>query len=230
MNIAIIPARSGSKGLPDKNIKLLGNMPLLAHSVQSALKSRLFDEILVSTDSREYAEIAEHYGGSVPYLREKLLSEDTTPMWDVVRDALYKYEASGQHFNTVTLLQPTSPLRTSVDIIKAHELYTKNQADSVVSVCKADYSPHLCNMLPENNSLNGFIKPEMISRQRQQLPEYYRINGAIYVIRCSYLAKSTDIYASRAYAYIMPRERSIDIDDELDFILAEALYNRVVVQ
>jgi len=230
MNIAIIPARSGSKGLPNKNIRLLEGIPLLAHSVLCAKQAGLFNEIFVSTDSHQYADIAVEYGGSVPFLREASLAGDTASMWDVVRDVLSKYETIGKSFDSVTLLQPTSPLRIPDDIVEAHKIYKEKNADSVISVCIADHAPYLCNVLPESGSMEGFISYDKLDKQRQQLPDYYRINGALYLIRCSYLAKTMDIYGAGSYAYIMPKERSVDIDDELDFITAETIYNRCKVK
>jgi len=227
MKIAIIPARSGSKGLPNKNIKELCDMPLLAHSIKCAEQSELFNEIFVSTDSQHYADIALQYGGSVPFLRDEALAGDTVSMWDVVREDLLKYEAIGKTFDSITLLQPTSPLRTPDDIIAVHRIYQERQADTVVALCKTDYAPGVCNTLPENNSLNEFISSNLQNKQRQELPDYYRINGAIYLMSCAYLSQTTNIYGTDSYAYIMPKERSIDIDDEWDFLMAEAIMEYV---
>lgn len=116
-NIAIIPARSGSKGLKDKNIKLLNGVPLLAYTIKAAVESNMFNEIFVSTDSEVYAQIAREWGANVPFLRSAELSGDEVSAWDVVRDSIKRYEGLGKKFDTVALLQPTSPLRTSKDII-----------------------------------------------------------------------------------------------------------------
>jgi len=116
-NIAIIPARSGSKGLKDKNIKPLLDIPLLAYSIRAAKDSALFDEIMVSTDSDDYAQIAKDYGASVPFLRSAKTSSDTAGSWDVVTEVLSQYQTSGRYFDTICLLQPTSPLRIASDII-----------------------------------------------------------------------------------------------------------------
>lgn len=225
-SIAIIPARSGSKGLPDKNIKLLQNKPLLAYAVEAAAQSELFDCIHVSTDSGEYAQIAREYGADVPFLRNGELSGDTAGSWDVVRWVLGQYAARGQSFDMVTLLQPTSPLREAADIRQAYHLFEEKSADAVVSVCEVDHSPLWSNTLPEDGSMNGFLD-QVANVGRQQLPVYYRINGAIYMLRTALLAEGTPgLYREGTYAYVMPKERSVDIDDEVDFAIAQVLMER----
>ncbi|WP_300386274.1 acylneuraminate cytidylyltransferase family protein [Clostridium sp.] len=222
-NIAIIPARSGSKGLKDKNIKLLKGKPLIAYTIEEARESNLFDEIFVSTDSEEYAEVARSFGASVPFLRNKELSSDTASSWDVIKDSLINYKKLGKEFDTVTLLQPTSPLRKAEDIRKAYEKMKTKNANSIVSVCEVDHSPLWCNTLPDDNSLEKFLNNDLIKKPRQKLDTYYRINGAIYIVKTNYLISCGNIYDNKCYAIIMKKENSIDIDDELDFKIAEAL-------
>lgn len=222
-NIAIIPARSGSKGLKDKNIKILNGKPLIAYTIEAALKSNLFDEIFVSTDSDEYAKIAREWGASVPFLRCDELSSDTASSWDVVRDAILNYQKRGKEFDTVTLLQPTSPLRKAQDIITGYDLMLNKDAKAVVAVCEVDHSPLWCNTLPEDNLLENFLNLDLIKAPRQSLPTYYRINGALYIANTEYLMSTDNIYKEKCYATIISKERSIDIDDALDFKIAEAL-------
>lgn len=222
-SIAIIPARSGSKGLPDKNIKLLHDKPLLAYSIEAAEKSGLFDCIHVSTDSERYEQIAREYGADVPFLRNEELSGDTAGSWDVVRWVLRQYAARGQRFDMVTLLQPTSPLREAEDIKQAYHLFEEKAADAVVSVCEMDHSPLWSNTLPEDGSMDGFLD-QVADAGRQQLPTYYRINGAIYMLRTALLAEGAPgLYREGTYAYVMPKECSVDIDDALDFAIAETI-------
>lgn len=222
-SIAIIPARSGSKGLPDKNIKLLHDKPLLAYSIEAAEKSGLFDCIHVSTDSERYEQIAREYGADVPFLRNEELSGDTAGSLDVVRWVLGQYAARGQRFDMVTLLQPTSPLREAEDIKQAYHLFEEKAADAVVSVCEMDHSPLWSNTLPEDGSMDGFLD-QVADAGRQQLPTYYRINGAIYMLRTALLAEGAPgLYREGTYAYVMPKERSVDIDDALDFAIAETI-------
>lgn len=223
-NIAIIPARSGSKGLKDKNIRLLNGKPLLAYSVEAALESKMFDEVMVSTDSEKYAAIAREYGANVPFLRSAELSSDTASSKDVILDVLRRYETSGKIFDTFCLLQPTSPLRTASDIIKAYEYFAEKDALAVVGVTEADHSPLLYRTLPEDRSMVGFIRDEVKDKPRQALATYYRINGAMYIASVGYYREFGDLYKDRCYAYIMERERSVDIDCEVDFELAKLIF------
>lgn len=222
-HIAIIPARSGSKGLKDKNIKPLHGVPMMAYTIEAALNSNLFDEIYVSTDSDDYASIAMQYGASVPFLRTSEFAQDLTSSWDVVSYTLAKYENEyNKTFTHVTLLQPTSPLRTSEDIVSCYELMTQKNADVVISVCESEHSPLLANTLPSDHSLLGFIDSSKIG-PRQQLSTFYRINGAVYMLKTSTLEPSVSLYGKNSYAYIMPKERSVDIDDIYDFMVAETI-------
>ncbi len=222
-NLAVITARSGSKGLKDKNIKYLGKYPLLVYSIKAAIKSNMFDEIFVSTDSEKYAQIAKEYGASVPFLRSANIAGDHVSSWDAVSEAIERYKELGKEFDTVTLLQPTSPLRNGEDIQNGYRLFEEKKADFVIGVCLTDHSPLWCNTLPEDLCMSGFISKEIDSKPRQELPDYYRINGALYIVRTAKLESVTDMYHSGCYAYVMPKERSIDIDTEIDFRLAELL-------
>lgn len=222
-SIAIIPARSGSKGLIDKNIKLLNGKPLLAYTIESAKKTNLFSEIMVSTDSEKYSEIAKTYGASVPFLRDYKTSDDLASSWDVVKEVIFKYKELGFEFETIALLQPTSPLRTSSDIIKGFDIFKNNNANSVISVCETEHSPLWSNTLPKNLSMSNFINPEILNTPRQRLPSYYQINGAIYIVKTNYIISSDDIYRDRSFALIMKKENSIDIDNYIDFFVAESI-------
>ncbi len=224
-NLAIIPARSGSKGLKDKNIKELSGKPLLAYSIEAARESGLFDEIMVSTDSPQYAEIAKSFGANVPFLRSESNSGDKASSWDVVLEVLSKYFETNQKYDSVCLLQPTSPLRTAKDIADAYKLLETKQADAVTSVCEVDHSPLWTMTLPPNLSLEEFKKRDS-DTPRQLLEKYYRLNGTIYIRKINYSSKGIQFIDTNEFAFIMPRERSIDIDTELDFIIAEAIINK----
>ena len=224
-NIAIIPARSGSKGLKNKNIKLLNGKPLLAYTVEAALQSGLFDCVHVSTDSEQYADIAREFGADVPFLREVELASDTSSTWDALRFVIKKYEELGQKFDTVCLLQPTSPLRDATDIKNAYQIFEKKKAESVISVCETEHSPLLCNTLKESGSMKGFIDMKKVGR-RQELSTYYRLNGAIYIQTVDLLMQGGDLYGDKSYAYVMEKEHSVDIDDEMDFMFAEVMIKR----
>lgn len=222
-NIAIIPARSGSKGVKDKNIRELNGKPLMAYSIEAARESGCFDEIMVSTDSEAYAKIARKYGATVPFLRSEETSSDTATSWDAIDEVLSKYEDIGYSYDSFCLLQPTSPLRNAHDIKTAYRIFEENEALAVVSVCEAEFSPLWCGRLPKNNEFINFISPEAIKR-RQDMEKFYRVNGAIYIVSHEKFKNDRFLYTEGSYAYIMPQNRSIDIDTEVDFKLAEAIW------
>ena len=221
-NIAIIPARSGSKGVKDKNIRLLGGKPLMAWSIEAALESREFDEVMVSTDSERYAEIARKFGASVPFLRSPLTASDTASSNDMISEVLECYRKMGREFDTFCLLQPTSPLRTAEDIREAYALYREMASLAVVSVCEVEHSPLWCGQLPPTLELDGFIRRES-GRRRQDAGKFYRLNGAIYIVNVERFGTDTFLYQRGSYGYIMEQERSVDIDTEFDFKFAEFL-------
>lgn len=225
-NLAIITARNGSKGLKNKNIKILEGKPLIAYSIEAAIESGMFDMVMVSTDSEEYAGIARGYGAEVPFLRSEKTASDYASSWDAVEEVLIRYRNMGEEYDTFMLLQPTSPLRSAYDIKNAYGEMKEKKAYSIVSLCEVDHSPLQCNVLAYNNSLDGFIREEIKGKRRQDLPIYYRINGAIYLVSVPYFLESHDIYRERCFAYIMDKRSSIDIDDEFDFIVAGALLKR----
>ena len=225
--IAIIPARCGSKGIKDKNIKDLCGKPLIAYSIEAAKKSECFDEVMVSTDSELYAEIARNYGASVPFLRSERTASDTASSWDMVEEVLLKYEKKGKTFNAFCLLQPTSPLRTVSDIKEAVALFKERASFAVVSVCEAEHSPLWCGHLPDDNEFVGFLTPENM-KQRQSGRRFYRLNGAIYIVNIERFRKDKFLYQKGSYAYIMDQTRSVDIDTEVDFMLAELLMQRQI--
>ena len=220
--IAIIPARSGSKGLKDKNIKLLNGKPLMAYSIEAALESRCFDTVMVSTDSKEYAELAIKYGAEVPFLRSERTSSDLASTRDCIIEVLDEYKKIGKTFDRFMILQPTSPLRTAKNIIEAEKVYENKKAKSVISICEMDHSPLWSNTIGEDLSLDKFIKSDDDAR-RQELSTYYRINGAIYLHDIEHYLLKDDYFDETTFAYIMKKEESVDIDDEFDFIIAKAL-------
>ena len=222
-NIAIIPARSGSKGLTDKNIKEINGIPLLAYSIKAAEESGLFEEIMVSTDSEKYADIAIKYGAKVPFLRSQANSCDNAGSWEVVKEVLAEYRKGGRNFETVCLLQPTSPLREAQDIINGYEQMRVKKADAITSVCEVDHSPQWSTTLDDDLSLKEFRKNVSSNLMRQKLGQYYRINGALYIRKIEYTDTEVIIKDKEEYAIVMGREKSIDIDTLLDFKLAEFL-------
>ena len=222
-NIAIIPARSGSKGVPDKNIRKLAGKPLIVYSIEAAIQSKMFDTVMVSTDSERYAEIARENGAEVPFLRSKKTSSDGASSWDAVAEVLEEYHKLGNDYETFMLLQPTSPLRTYLNIQEAYREMMEKQANTIVSLCEMDHSPLQSNTLPESLSLDNFIRTESKGKRRQDMERYYRFNGAIYLAKADFFEDNHDIYREKCFAYIMDKRSSIDIDDEYDFAIAEAI-------
>lgn len=223
--LGIITARSGSKGLKDKNIRLLNGKELIAYTIEAAIESECFDEVMVSTDSEKYANISLKYGAKVPFLRSKEAASDVASTRDVILEVTHNYKKMGKIFDRFMILQPTSPLRTLESIRGAFKVYDDMDADGIVSVCEAEHSPLWCNTLPKNKSLKGFLKVESDTR-RQSLDTYYRLNGAIYLYDTMYYINNEDSYGERVYAYIMDALESIDIDTIVDFYVAEALMAR----
>lgn len=221
--IAIIPARSGSKGLVDKNIKLLNGKPLIAYTIECAIESKAFDKVFVSTDSQHYADIAIQYGADASFLRSDKNSGDTAGSWDVVREVIDQFRLLGEEFDEIMLLQATSPLRVSEDINNAIELFYEKNANAVVSLTECEHSPVCCNTLHNDMCMDNFDREEYKDLPRQMLPTYYRYNGAIYLLKASELQKKGHMFENRCYAYIMPQLRSVDIDSSLDFFVAEAI-------
>lgn len=221
--VAIIPARSGSKGVKDKNIRNLCGKPLMAYTIEAALQSGKFEEVMVSTDSEKYAVIAKQYGAKVPFLRSDTTSSDTASSWDMVDEVLQNYKTLGREFDTFCLLQPTSPLRNAEDIVAAYSLYEDKADFAVVSVCEAEHSPLWCGHLPETNEFINFVDEKNL-KQRQAGKKFYRLNGAIYIVDVEWFKTQRNLYQKGSFAYIMSQERSVDIDTEIDFKLAELMF------
>lgn len=217
--IGIIPARSGSKGVKDKNIKTLAGKPLISYTIECAKATGIFDDIVVSTDSSKYADIAMQYGASVPFFRSQETASDSANSISVLEEVLNNLQET---YDIVVMLQPTSPLRQPFHIKEAVDLFLEKNADSVVSVSKFPHSIAWVNSLDESLSMNGFIKKEYLNKRRQDLPQMYMLNGAVYVFKASMINKDFNMFDDKSFAYIMDKEYSIDIDDEYDFKLAEA--------
>lgn len=224
--LAIIPARSGSKGLKDKNIKLLNGKPMIAYTIEAAKKSGVFDDIIVSTDSKRYAEISKKYGADIPFLRPESLSSDIASSLEVLSYTLNRLKNQGKTYDFFMLLQPTSPLRNKVDILEAVKLIIETNSNSVISICKSEHSPRLMNTLDENMSMENFITSDS-NKRRQELPKYYRLNGSIYLSKTETFLKTKRFYNKKSKAYIMDRINSLDVDDIVDFKIAECILKEV---
>ena len=206
--IAIIPARSGSKGLPNKNIMMLIDKPLIAYTIEAAINSKVFDRVIVSTDSYEYKNIAEKYGAEV-IMREEFLASDKATTYMVLEDLLTKVTK----FDYFVLLQPTSPLRTSEHIIEAVNLFESNfeSYDYLVSVKEAEHSNDLVKPIDETMSLKYFDTD--FSNYRRQSYKEYSPNGAIFMAKKQPYLSRKHFFGYKSIAYIMDNESSADIDN-----------------
>ena len=222
--LAIIPARGGSKRLLRKNVKELSGKPLITWTIEAGLESSYIDTVMVSTDDNEIADISAESGAEVPFIRPSSLSTDVSSSVDVIRHAIEFYEKCEKKFDYIVLLQPTSPLRNANHITEAIELLIMKKADAVISVCGVEHSPLWSNTLPASGSLASFIKDDVKDVRSQDLDTYYRLNGAIYIVRASkFLELNTLFLKDNIYAYKMESSDSVDIDNLNDFTYAEFL-------
>ncbi|XZG70801.1 acylneuraminate cytidylyltransferase family protein [Chitinibacteraceae bacterium HSL-7] len=221
--LALIPARAGSKRLPNKNLLPVAGRPLIAWTIAAALDSGCFERVVVSTDSAELAEVALAAGAEVPFMRPEALASDTASSMDVIFHALDQLAAAGDLPALTALLQPTSPLRNADDIRAAFARLQGSGGDSVVSVSEVEHSPLWSNTLPADGSLAAFLRPEVLGKRSQDLPQYYRLNGAIYLARTRVLQARGSFFGPGSFACVMPAERAIDIDHRTDLLLADLL-------
>ncbi|MBU3198960.1 NTP transferase domain-containing protein [Clostridium estertheticum] len=220
--LAIIPARGGSKSIPNKNIMSICGKPLIAYTIDAGKKSKYIDEIIVSTDSDVIKVIAEQYGAKVPFLRPEELSNDTSKSIDVVIHAINFYKKNDVSFDYVILLQPTSPLRTFEHLDNAIEKLIESNSTSLVSVCEADENPVLMRRI-ENEKLKEVISFEGTNLRRQDLPTFYKFNGALYINSNDMLMNKRKFVDENTVPYVMDKESSIDIDTMLDARLVELI-------
>ena len=221
--VCLLLARGGSKGLPEKNIKPLNGKPLIYYTIKAIQEANIYDRIILSTDSEEIAKIATDYDVEVPFVRPQKFATDKSSALDAIQHALKWIKSNDKVYDYVQYIFPTSPLRTSEDLIKGFNLLIKNNADMVISVCENDHPIEWSNTLTKNSSMQSFIKKEYRNLNRQDLKKSFRINGSIYVGKWEIFYNKLDWFEKNTYAYIMPKLRSIDIDDEYDFKFAEFL-------
>lgn len=221
--LALIPARAGSKGIKNKNIIDLNGRPLIDYTIKSALKSKYLNKknIWCSTDSQKIANIAENCGASIPFLRPKKLAKDESSSISVAKHALNWANNSKIKFTHLLLLQPTSPLRSSKDIDRSIEIMISENCDSVISVTKPDIMPFNMKYLNSNGELNDYTNEKY--NRRQDMPEIYGVNGAIYLTNIDVIYRKNNFFGETSKAYIMNRKNSIDIDELFDLKLAEFL-------
>jgi N-acylneuraminate cytidylyltransferase/CMP-N,N'-diacetyllegionaminic acid synthase len=225
--LAIIPARGGSKGFPGKNIKPLGGLPLICHSIKAALKSNLIDRVIVSTEDNEIASIAKDCGAEVPLMRPANLASDTSMVMDAYLHAVdFIAKENSKPIQSFAALLPTVPLRTSEDIDNAIKIFNDKNANSVISVAEAPIPLHWNMRITKEGILENYLSEFNAIKNRQELEKTYVPNGAIYVFRTEILRSTRQYYTEKTFPYIMPRNRSADIDDLLDFEWAEYLLKK----
>ena len=221
--IALIPARGGSKGLPGKNTMLLVGKPLIAYAIESALNSKYISEVYVSTDSKEIAEIAKKYGAKVPFLRPMYLATDEALAVDTYIFMLDKWQESGKNVDSLIILQPTSPLRTSANIDEAIELFHSKNASSVISYTEESHPISWHKYVNEDLTFSPIFEEEIVNRQQKR--KTYYPNGAIFIFKEG-LIREKKYYNENSFAYLMSRQNSIDIDTLDDFEYAKFLLTK----
>jgi CMP-N-acetylneuraminic acid synthetase len=216
--LAFIPARGGSKGIPHKNITPLAGKPLIQYTIDAAKQSRYIDYVLVSTDDEEIATVARRCGAEVPFLRPPELAADTAKTIDAVLHAIETLREAGETFDSLVLLQPTSPLRTAEDIDKAVETFYESNRQPVVSVSEVSDHPILIRTI-EDGRLKPLLQTGSTVR-RQDMPPFYRVNGSIYINPIEEISQTTS-FNDNPVPFIMQKSHSVDIDEPLDLKIAE---------
>jgi CMP-N-acetylneuraminic acid synthetase len=225
--LAIIPARSGSKRLSNKNMLNLSGKPLIQWTIEAALLVDAIDDVIVSTDSECIATFSKQQGAKVPFLRPDNISGDTATSVDVAEHAINFFKKLGVTYEYILLLQPTSPLRKAVHIEEAIALQKTHLANGVISVCECEHSPLWTNTLDQSLSMDNFLTDFVKNNTRSQdLSTYYRLNGAIYLVNTESFLKEKNLFLSeKLLAYKMSSEDSIDIDNLMDFKFANLIMN-----
>lgn len=212
--VAIITARGGSKGLPRKNVLDLAGKPLIAHTIDAAKDSKIFDKIIVTTDDQEIKDVSLRYGAEV-IDRPCELATDTASSLDVIEHTLLELQKKDERFSHFVLLQPTSPLRNSIHIKEAWDKHMVENANSLVSVVEVDHPPQKM-LIEENGEIKPLTKWEDLTKPRQQLPKAYQPNGAIYIGDIEKFLSSKNIFEKPLSIFEMDRKSSVDIDSEED--------------
>ena len=220
--LAIIPARGGSKGILQKNIKLLSGKPLIAWTIEEAKKAKCINKIIVSTDDKKIVKIAKQYGAEVPFLRPTELSKDETTTAETVLHAVEKLP----RFDWILVLQPTSPFRTATDIDNFFRFCLNHKANSATSICKVNKHPYYTYKINDSLKLQSFSKKHVESSRRQDLPGAYSLNGALYLVKTDWFLNHKSFINEETLGYLMSSEKSVDIDTIEDWNWAEYLINQ----
>jgi CMP-N-acetylneuraminic acid synthetase len=222
--LAVVPARGGSKGLPGKNIRTICGKPLICWTIGTALKSRFIDELIVSTDHREIADISLQAGAAVPFLRPAALATDSTPTIDVVEHALEHFRAAGQSFDYLVLLEPTSPLREDADIdsMLARLDASADRFDAIVSVGEVSTHPAITKRLVGESIEPYCPELQMASRRQDNEPAFFPY-GVAYIAKTQVLLSERSFYPKRCTYYRIQRYQNYEIDDIYDFVAVESI-------
>lgn len=221
--VCVIPARGGSKGLPGKNIRKLAGTPLIAHTIEQARQSRYIDRTIVSTEDSGIAGIARACGAEVPFVRPAYLAADNAATVDVLLHAISWFEErEGYDFDILVLLHATAPLRNADDIDNCIKMLLEKKADNVFSVTESHRNPYF-NMIEIADDGKVSLSKEGRFASRQSAPKVYDMNASVYAWWKDILKREKGVFLKNSHVYIMPKERSVDIDDEVDFRIAEFL-------
>jgi CMP-N,N'-diacetyllegionaminic acid synthase len=218
--LAIIPARGGSKGIPRKNLREIGGKPLIAWAIEAGRKSQYIDRLILSSDDLEIISVAQSWSCEVPFVRPAELAKDETPG---IEPVLHTLKALTEKYDYIVLLQPTSPLRLAEDIDSCLETCLNHQAPACVTVTEVDQSPFWMYRLNNSRHLVPLIDQEDSFTRRQDLPQVYILNGAVYVAQTAWLQQQRTFVTAETVACVMPRERSLDVDAEWDLQICESL-------
>lgn len=213
--VALIPARGGSKGIPDKNIRDIKGKPLIAYTIEAARNSQYIDEVIVSTDSERIRQVAMQYQASAPFLRPETLATDTAKTIDVVLHTIEYLHGKEEDYDYLVLLQPTSPLRTQRDIDGAIEKFMECGEQGLASVSQVSDSPILIRKIDEKTNRMENLMETSSTIRRQDMPDYYRINGGIYINRVADISPTTSFNDNKVF-YIMSKQHSVDVDEYID--------------
>ena len=225
-SIAIITARGGSKRIPRKNIKDFLGKPILAYSIEAALESGIFDEVMVSTDDAEIAEIARKYGAKVPFMRSNATSNDFATTSDVLLEVLSKYKEANMVFDYGCCIYPTAPFITAEKLRNSMNTLVNSDSSALVPVVKFSFPPQRGLVVRDGNL--GFLYPENAKVRSQDLEPIYHDCGQFYMFSCSDFEREKVVFMKKTIPFIVPETEVQDIDDETDWIIAEEKYKRII--
>ena len=223
--LAMITARGGSKRIPRKNIKEFNGKPIIAYSIEAAIKSGVFDEVMVSTDDEEIAQISRSFGASIPFYRSEKTSNDFATTTDVIEEVIGEYKKRGKEFDIFSCIYPTAPFVTSDRLKEAVDMLSKSDADSLIPVVRFSYPPQRAMEIQEGRLC--FRQPENLSKRSQDLVPHYHDAGQFYVSRTESFLKNRNIMIGNIIPMELSELEVQDIDNEVDWKLAELKYNLI---